>query len=121
MSKLSKAFAFTVLVAGLFWASPNFAQSSEEMDRIRSVRQSLDGDTLHLVVETEHAAPQASAYYLSMRVSYPNASDRILKAGKSAGGAIMVHGNCVTIGCIPITDEYIKELYILCLDAQNRH
>ena len=40
-----------------------------------------------------------SNYYLSMRVSYPNTSDAILKTGKSAGGAIMVHGNCVTIGC----------------------
>ncbi|MBS1634735.1 MAG: L,D-transpeptidase family protein [Bacteroidetes bacterium] len=61
----------------------------------------------------------ASDYYLSMRVSYPNESDRILKKGKNAGGAIMVHGNCVTIGCIPITDEYIKELYILCLESKS--
>lgn len=62
-----------------------------------------------------------SNYYLSMRVSYPNQSDKILKTSKSAGGAIMIHGNCVTIGCLPITDEKIKELYVLCLEAKNRN
>ncbi|MES2134191.1 MAG: L,D-transpeptidase family protein, partial [Bacteroidota bacterium] len=61
-----------------------------------------------------------SNYHLSLRVSYPNASDVILKTGSSAGGAIMVHGNCVTIGCLPITDEKIKELYVLCVEVQNR-
>ncbi len=62
-----------------------------------------------------------SKYYLSMRVSYPNSSDAILKTGKNAGGAIMVHGNCVTIGCMPMTDDKIKELYVLCLEAKNRN
>lgn len=61
-----------------------------------------------------------SSYYLSLRVSYPNASDAILKDGKNAGGAIMVHGNCVTIGCLPMTDDKIKEIYVLCVEAQNR-
>ncbi len=61
-----------------------------------------------------------SNYYLSLRVSYPNASDMILKDGKNAGGAIMMHGNCVTIGCLPMTDDKIKELYVLCVEAQNR-
>lgn len=61
-----------------------------------------------------------SNYYLSLRVSYPNASDVILKDGRSAGGAIMVHGNCVTIGCLPMTDDKIKEIYVLCVEAQNR-
>lgn len=62
----------------------------------------------------------SSNYYLSLRVSYPNASDVILKSGKSAGGAIMVHGNCVTIGCLPMTDDKIKEIYVLCVEARNR-
>lgn len=60
-----------------------------------------------------------SNYYLSMRVSYPNASDKILGKKGSLGGAIMIHGNCVTIGCVPITDEKIKELYPLCLESAN--
>ncbi len=63
--------------------------------------------------------PQSS-YYLSMKVSYPNQSDLILKTNKRAGGDIMVHGNCVTIGCLPMTDDKIKEIYILCVEAKNR-
>ena len=59
-----------------------------------------------------------SNYYLSLQVSYPNESDRII--GKNnLGGEIMIHGNCVTIGCIPLTDNYIKEVYILAVEAKN--
>lgn len=59
-----------------------------------------------------------SNYHLSLGVSYPNQSDRII--GKSnLGGDIMIHGNCVTIGCIPIRDENIKEVYILAVEAKN--
>ncbi len=62
-----------------------------------------------------------SDYYLSMRINYPNSSDIILKEGASVGGAIMMHGECVTIGCLPMTNDKIKELYVLCLEARNRN
>lgn len=59
-----------------------------------------------------------SNYLLSLGVSYPNASDRII--GKTRlGGDIMIHGNCLSIGCIPITDDCIKEVYILGVEARN--
>src|SRR5688572_30062654 len=60
-----------------------------------------------------------SNFYLSLGVNYPNASDKILSDTKHPGGAIYVHGNCVTIGCIPITDDGIKELYVLAVEAKN--
>jgi murein L,D-transpeptidase YafK len=60
-----------------------------------------------------------SAYHLSIRVSYPNESDRIL-GRRPLGGAIMVHGNCVSIGCIAIEDGPIEELYILTLDSRSK-
>ena len=53
-----------------------------------------------------------SDYYLAMQIDYPNQSDKIL-GRKPFGGQIMIHGNCVTIGCIPITDDKIKELYLI--------
>lgn len=62
-----------------------------------------------------------SDYYLSMRINYPNSSDILLKDGISAGGAIMMHGECVTIGCLPMTNDKIKELYVLCLEVRNRN
>src|SRR5205814_6993990 len=55
-----------------------------------------------------------SQFLLSMRVSYPNALDRKLK---HTGGDIFIHGNCVTIGCLPIEDGPIQELYIIAKDA----
>ena len=59
-----------------------------------------------------------SNYHLSLGVSYPNASDKII--GKNnLGGDIMIHGNCVTIGCIPLTDKYIEEVYILAVEAKS--
>lgn len=70
------------------------------------------------VYTLNHFNPQSN-FHLSLGVSYPNASDKILSDKKSPGGAIYIHGNCVTIGCIPITDDKIKELYILAVEARN--
>lgn len=59
-----------------------------------------------------------SDYYLGMQINYPNQSDLILSK-RPYGGQIMIHGNCVTIGCIPITDDKIKEVYLLCLFSKG--
>ncbi len=59
-----------------------------------------------------------SNFYLSLGVNYPNQSDQIL-GNKNLGGDIFIHGNCVSIGCIPITDEKIMELYILCVETKS--
>lgn len=60
-----------------------------------------------------------SNYYLSLGLNYPNASDRILSDSAHPGGDIYIHGSCVTVGCIPITDQQIDELYILAAHAKN--
>lgn len=60
-----------------------------------------------------------SNFHLSLGVNYPNESDRILGTKGKLGGDIFIHGNCVTVGCIPITDDKIKELYLLCVEARN--
>ena len=61
-----------------------------------------------------------SSYYLSMKVSYPNASDRVRSDRRTPGGQIYVHGQCVSIGCVAIEDRQIEEVYLLSLDAQVR-
>jgi murein L,D-transpeptidase YafK len=58
-----------------------------------------------------------SNFYLSLGVDYPNASDRILGVKRRLGGDIFIHGDCVTIGCLPLTDEIIKEVYLVALDT----
>jgi len=60
-----------------------------------------------------------SNFYLSLGISYPNRSDLLLKEGRDPGGAIYLHGSCVTIGCVPITDDKIKELYALAVEARS--
>lgn len=60
-----------------------------------------------------------SHFYLSLGINYPNASDRILSDKKRPGGEIFIHGSCVTIGCLPMTDDHIKEIYILAVEARN--
>ena len=70
------------------------------------------------IYQINHFNPQSN-FLLSLGINYPNASDKILSHSKHPGGAIYIHGNCVTIGCIPITDDKIKELYILAVEARN--
>mgnify|MGYP001039845792 CR=1 FL=1 len=61
----------------------------------------------------------ASNFYLSLGINYPNKSDRILGNKQSLGGDIFIHGNCVTIGCIPITNTHIQTVYLYCVEAKN--
>jgi murein L,D-transpeptidase YafK len=60
-----------------------------------------------------------SAFHLSLGISYPNASDRILSDSIQPGGDIYIHGSCVTTGCIPITNPQIEEVYILASHARS--
>lgn len=61
-----------------------------------------------------------SDYHLSMKVSYPNASDRVRSDAKRPGGLIYLHGNCASIGCIAIEDAPIEEVYLIAFDAKRR-
>ncbi|MEM1321120.1 MAG: L,D-transpeptidase family protein [Bacteroidota bacterium] len=60
-----------------------------------------------------------SNYYLSLGLDYPNRSDKIRGDRERPGSDIFIHGDCVTVGCIPITDDKIKELYILTQRARD--
>ncbi len=62
----------------------------------------------------------ASNFHLSMKVSYPNASDRVRSDRAAPGGLIYLHGNCASIGCIAIGDEPIEEVYLIAADARKR-
>jgi murein L,D-transpeptidase YafK len=50
----------------------------------------------------------ASAFHLSFDLGYPNAFDR---AHGRTGSALMVHGNCVSIGCYALGDAAIEEVW----------
>ena len=61
-----------------------------------------------------------STFHLSLGLDYPNASDRVLSDPKQPGSDIFIHGRNVTIGCLPLGDPAIEELYLLALDTQRR-
>jgi len=58
-----------------------------------------------------------SKYHLSFNLGYPNAYDRV---HKRTGSFLMVHGNCVSIGCYAMTDEKIEEIYALVKAALSK-
>ena len=49
-----------------------------------------------------------SSYHLSFNLGFPNAYDR---AHGRTGSFLMVHGNCVSIGCYAMTDKGIEKIY----------
>jgi murein L,D-transpeptidase YafK len=60
-----------------------------------------------------------SRYYLSMQINYPNASDSIRGVRGHLGNEIFIHGECLSSGCIAITNDKIKELFVYCIEAYN--
>lgn len=60
-----------------------------------------------------------SKFHLSLGINYPNSSDRLLSNKQKPGGDIFIHGGCQTIGCMPISDKWIEELYVYCVEAKN--
>jgi murein L,D-transpeptidase YafK len=58
-----------------------------------------------------------SFFHLSLGLNYPNAADRAL-GEPNPGGDIFIHGSNVTVGCLPITDAGIEEVYLLAVMAR---
>jgi len=57
-----------------------------------------------------------SSYHLSFNLGFPNAYDR---AKDRTGSYLMVHGDCLSIGCYAMTDVGIEEIYGLGEAALN--
>ena len=57
-----------------------------------------------------------SSFHLSMKIDYPNDFDRKMADAdgrKQLGDDIFIHGSTATVGCIPIGDDKIEELFYL--------
>lgn len=55
-----------------------------------------------------------SSYFLSFNLGYPNDYDR---SHNYTGSALMVHGDCVSIGCYAMTNGRMSEIYTLMHNA----
>jgi murein L,D-transpeptidase YafK len=60
-----------------------------------------------------------SQFHLSLGVDYPNAVDRARGVAGNLGGDIFIHGGCVTVGCVPVTDGGMEEVYVMALMARE--
>lgn len=60
-----------------------------------------------------------SKYHLSIKVSYPNKSDMLLGVQGKLGGDIYIHGKCETVGCLPMTDGLMEEIYLINMYAKD--
>jgi murein L,D-transpeptidase YafK len=49
-----------------------------------------------------------SNYHLSFNLNFPNSYD---KAHERTGSFLMVHGDCLSVGCYAMTDQGIEEIY----------
>lgn len=73
------------------------------------------------IYEVEYLNPNSS-FYLSIKVSYPNEFDKSkteLSDIADMGGDIFIHGKSATIGCIPLGDVAIEEVFVLTQKAIN--
>ena len=61
-----------------------------------------------------------SLFHLSLGLDYPNAADRILSDRERPGSDIFIHGKEVTIGCLPMGDDMIEQIYIAALDTKSK-
>ncbi len=61
-----------------------------------------------------------SRFHLSLGLDYPNESDRILSDRERPGGEIYIHGGAASIGCLPLGDPAIEEIYLAALDTRTR-
>jgi murein L,D-transpeptidase YafK len=55
-----------------------------------------------------------SNYHLAINTGFPNAHDR---ANGRSGSALMIHGDCASVGCYAMTDEQVGEIYSLAREA----
>lgn len=58
----------------------------------------------------EHSLNPHSSYHLSFNLGFPNAYDR--SQGRT-GSYLMIHGDCLSIGCYAMTDPAIEEIYVM--------
>ncbi|MBE1291578.1 MAG: 2-dehydro-3-deoxyphosphooctonate aldolase [Rhodobacteraceae bacterium] len=57
-----------------------------------------------------------SSYHLSFNLGFPNQFDR---SHNRTGSFLMVHGDCVSVGCYAMTDPAIEEIYVAVEAALN--
>lgn len=103
------------------WDAPRIYKMTNSSGKLGPKLRESDGQIPEGIYGVEYINPN-SAFHLSLKVSYPNAFDRA-KAKEDGrtelGGDIMIHGGSATVGCIPIGDDAIEEVFYFTAKAGN--
>ena len=95
------------------WEAPRIYQMTAFSGTLGPKLREGDGQIPEGIYGIEYLNPNSS-YYLSLKVTYPNASDRARAKADgrtNLGGDIMIHGKSVTIGCVPVGDDAIEDIF----------
>ncbi len=98
----------------LVWELPFCATSGLLGPKVREGDRQIPEGFYHVDRYNPH-----SSYHLSLGLDYPNAVDRARAGDAPPGGDIFVHGDCVTIGCLPLGDDAIEDLYLAAVFARD--
>ena len=97
------------------WEAPRIYPMTAFSGTLGTKLREGDGQIPEGIYGIEYLNPNSS-YYLSLKVTYPNASDRARAKADgrtNLGGDIMIHGKAVTIGCVPVGDDAIEDIFYL--------
>ena len=97
------------------WKAPRIYSMTAFSGSLGPKLREGDGQIPEGIYGIEYLNPNSS-YYLSLKVTYPNASDRArakVDGRTNLGGDIMIHGKAVTIGCVPVGDDAIEDIFYL--------
>ena len=61
----------------------------------------------------------ASLYHFSVRINYPNKSDRKLGYKENLEEDVYIFGETVSVGSICLSDESMKELFVILVDVHD--
>ena len=101
------------------WDAPRVYKMTGFNGKLGPKLREGDGQIPEGIYGVEYLNPN-SAFHLSLKVSYPNATDRqhAKEAGRdNLGGDIMIHGGSATVGCVPIGDDAIEEVFYFAAKA----
>ena len=95
------------------WEAPRIYPMTAFSGTLGTKLREGDGQIPEGIYGIEYLNPNSS-YYLSLKVTYPNASDRARAKADgrtNLGGDIMIHGKAVTIGCVPVGDDAVEDIF----------
>ncbi len=105
------------------WDAPRIYKMTGFNGKLGPKLREGDGQIPEGIYGVEYLNPN-SAFHLSLKVSYPNATDKryARESGRdNLGNDIMIHGGSATVGCVPIGDDAIEEVFYFAAKARKEN